>query len=201
MFNKRETPENQPDCAPQQAAAASSPRPDHPTPRPAASTRPTSIGASISIEGKLKGDDDVLVEGRVKGTIELKKNTLTVGAQGVIEAEVFAHSIEVEGTVKGDLYAAERIGVHSGARIQGNIIAPRVSLEDGAQFQGAIDMDTSAEAFRKAFGTSGNAPARIAEAPRQSQTGGQSGRDGATGAKPQGGPSNKSQKASGGSAA
>jgi len=82
----------------------------------------------------------------------LKNNTLTVGTQGTLDAEVFAHTILVEGTVNGDLYASENISIRKSARIRGNILAPRISLEDGAKFRGSIDMDADSEAFRKAFG-------------------------------------------------
>ncbi|PKL95790.1 MAG: hypothetical protein CVV18_04130 [Gammaproteobacteria bacterium HGW-Gammaproteobacteria-8] len=112
-----------------------------------------SIGPSISIQGELRGEEDLVVEGKFKGTVQLKKNTLTVGTKGSIDAEVFAHTILVDGTVNGDLYASERISIRKTARITGNIFAPRISLEDGARFRGTIDMDTENEAFRKAFGT------------------------------------------------
>ncbi|MDT8408509.1 MAG: polymer-forming cytoskeletal protein [Wenzhouxiangellaceae bacterium] len=91
------------------------------------------------------------MEGRIKGTVSLQKNTLTIGAQGRIDAEVFAHTILVDGTVNGDLFASEFISIRKSARIDGNVLAPRISLEDGAKFRGSIDMDTDSEAFKKAF--------------------------------------------------
>jgi len=165
MFNKRESGEQD---SHQQPAAAPAERPAAPTANRAPSGRSAAIGPSITIEGVLKGEEDVVVEGRIKGTVELKKNTLTVGGQGTIEAQVFAHSIDVDGTVNGDLYASERISIRKSARIKGNIVAPRVSLEDGAKFQGAIDMNTDSEAFRKAFGGKASNTASIADAARPS---------------------------------
>jgi len=165
MFNKRESGDQD---AYHQPAAAPAERPATPTPNRSPSSRAAAIGPSITIEGVLKGEEDVVVEGRIKGTVELKKNTLTIGNQGTIEAQVFAHSIDVDGTVNGDLYASERISIRKSARIKGNIVAPRVSLEDGAKFQGAIDMDTDSEAFRKAFGGKASNTASIANAARSS---------------------------------
>ena len=118
-----------------------------------ASGATATIGPSIRIDGDLAGEEDLIVEGRITGTVELKSNTLTIGSQGQVEARVYAHTILVEGTVNGDLYASERISIRQSARIEGNIYAPRISLEDGARFRGSIDMDTDNDAFRKAFGS------------------------------------------------
>lgn len=153
MFNKRESNESESASrsgSDQQSSTA------NPSPAPARSAGgaggAATIGPSISIDGHLKGEEDLVVEGRIKGTVELKSNTLTVGSQGTLDAEVFAHTIFVDGTVNGDLYASERISIRKSARIRGNILAPRISLEDGAKFRGSIDMDADSEAFRKAFG-------------------------------------------------
>lgn len=153
MFNKRES--NEPEASSRSGSDNPS-NTSHQSQAPARTTGGASgaatIGPSISIDGQLKGEEDLVVEGRIKGTVELKNNTLTVGTQGTLDAEVFAHTIFVEGTVNGDLYASERISIRKSARIQGNILAPRISLEDGAKFRGSIDMDADSEAFRKAFG-------------------------------------------------
>jgi cytoskeletal protein CcmA (bactofilin family) len=149
MFNKRDHQDD-----PHQAPSSTEPAPEpaRAAPANARASQAAVIGASIEIDGTLKGDEDLVVEGRIKGTVVLKQNTLTVGSQGRLDAEIFAHSILVDGTVHGDLYASERISIRKTARIQGNILAPRISLDDGATFRGSIDMDAESEAFRKAFG-------------------------------------------------
>lgn len=148
MFNKKDNPEGM-----QESSSAGKSEAPARAPAPARTGGPTaSIGPSIHIDGDLKGEEDLVVEGRVTGTIQLRSNTLTIGTEGKVEARVFAHTILVEGSVKGDLYASERISVRQSARIDGNIYAPRISLEDGARFRGAIDMDSESEDFRKAFG-------------------------------------------------
>lgn len=153
MFNKRETNESESSSrSSSENQSQGKQQPPSPVRNTAATGGAATIGPSISIDGQLKGEEDLIVEGRIKGTVELKNNTLTVGTQGTLDAEVFAHTIFVEGTVTGDLYASERISIRKSARIKGNILAPRISLEDGAKFQGMIDMDADSEAFRKAFG-------------------------------------------------
>ncbi len=113
------------------------------------------IGRSIQINGDLRGDEDLRIEGDVSGTVELKNSALTIGKEGRVKADVYARSIAVDGETKGDLYAAERISVHVNARVQGNIIAPKVSIEEGAHFKGSIEMDPAA--VEKALGkTAGN---------------------------------------------
>ena len=102
------------------------------------------IGRSIQINGDLRGDEDLRIEGDVSGTVELKNSALTIGKEGRVKADVYAKSIAVDGETNGDLYATERISVHANARVQGNIIAPKVSIEEGALFKGSIEMDPAA---------------------------------------------------------
>jgi len=156
MFNKREQEHD----AAERARGASAPATSGTSSRSGGANGPAAvIGPSISINGELRGQEDLVVEGQIEGTVELKQNTLTVGSQGTLKAQVYAHTILVDGTVKGDLYASERISIRKTARIEGNILAPRISLEDGAKFRGSIDMDAESEAFRKAFGKqSGSQP-------------------------------------------
>src|SRR5690606_38509995 len=80
--------------------------------RPAAGVREVAvIGPSIRIDGDLRGEEDLLIEGEVKGTVTLKDNRLMIGSQGRVRANVYAHSIEVEGLMEGDLYGTERVNV------------------------------------------------------------------------------------------
>jgi len=108
------------------------------------------IGRSIQMNGDLRGGEDLRIEGDVSGTVELKNSALTIGKEGKVKADVYAKSIAVDGETKGDLYATERVTVHVNARVQGNIISPKVSIEEGAHFKGSIEMDPAA--VEKALG-------------------------------------------------
>lgn len=108
------------------------------------------IGRSIQISGDLRGDEDLRIEGDVSGTVELRNSALTIGKEGKVKADVYAKAIAVDGETRGDLYATERVTVHVNARVQGNIISPRVSIEEGAHFKGSIEMDPAA--VEKALG-------------------------------------------------
>lgn len=109
------------------------------------------IGRSIQINGDVKGDEDLLIEGDVSGTVELKNHALTVGKEGKVKADIYARSITVDGTTDGDLFASERIAIRATAQVRGNLLAPRISLEDGAHFKGAVEMDK--QAVEKAIGS------------------------------------------------
>lgn len=117
-------------------------------PRPAAREARTSlatIGPSISIQGDLSGDEDLMIQGRIDGEVRLEKNKVTIGKSGRVQADVHARSIEVEGRIKGNLYGAEDVIVRAAGRVQGNIVCGRVTLENGANFKGSIDMEPASK--------------------------------------------------------
>lgn len=99
------------------------------------------IGAKIRFIGELVGEEDLLIQGSVEGTVDLKGNALTIGKQGVVKANVLAKTVTIEGQVNGDVFGEEKILVKSTSNVSGNLIAERVTLEDGAKFKGSIDMD------------------------------------------------------------
>jgi cytoskeletal protein CcmA (bactofilin family) len=138
--------ENRPDPLPQRPDPPSTAKADSAgAPRRAEGSREAAvIGPSIHIDGDLRGEEDLLIEGEVNGTVQLKNNSLTIGPQGKIRADVYAHSIFVDGFMEGDLYGSERVNVRKNAQVRGNITSPRVSLEDGAKFKGSIEMDPQA---------------------------------------------------------
>ena len=99
------------------------------------------IGPSIQINGDLSGEEDLIIQGKVTGTIQLKEKSLTVGTQGKVNANVLAKRVIVEGEVKGDLYGSENVAIRKTGNVHGNIVSPKVSLEEGCRFKGSIDMD------------------------------------------------------------
>ena len=110
-------------------------------PAPSRPREPATIGPSISIRGDLSGDEDLIVQGRVEGTINLQQNNVTVGKEGRIMAAIRARGITVEGQVEGNLHGDEQVVVRRSGHVQGDIVTPRVTLEDGCRFKGAVDME------------------------------------------------------------
>jgi cytoskeletal protein CcmA (bactofilin family) len=99
-----------------------------------------SIGKSIVINGELSGSEDLTIEGRVEGKIDLKDHVLTVGSNGRIKAQISAKSIVVFGQVNGNLAATEKVDIKENGSVEGDIVSPRVAIADGSHFRGSIDM-------------------------------------------------------------
>ena len=122
------------------------------------------IGVGIRIQGDISGTENILVEGQVEGRINLDSNDVIIGKSGRIVADVTANSIRVSGEVKGDLRAKERVVISGTGNVRGNVIAPRVVLEDGAVFKGSIDMNPGETANSKLTGTASKSATRVPEA-------------------------------------
>ena len=102
------------------------------------------IGPSITIKGDVTGEEDLVIQGRVEGKVDLAQHNVTVGANGRIKANIMGRSVTVEGEVEGDLRAEEHIAIRKSGKVHGNVSAPRVTIEDGAMFKGSIDMERKA---------------------------------------------------------
>jgi cytoskeletal protein CcmA (bactofilin family) len=98
------------------------------------------IGKSVVIKGELNGSEDLTIEGQVDGKIELKDHVLTIGPNGKIKAQVFAKAVIVLGEVNGNVTASEKVDIRDGGSVDGDIIAPRVAIAEGAHFRGSVDM-------------------------------------------------------------
>lgn len=98
------------------------------------------IGETLHFKGELTAGEDLVIEGTVEGTINQGKCCLTVKPKGRLVANVNATKIFIEGKVKGDLHATVSVKVRKGGEVEGNIVAPTVSLEEGAVFNGNVEM-------------------------------------------------------------
>lgn len=98
------------------------------------------IGESLYFKGELSAEEDLIIEGTVEGTINQGRCCLTLKPNGHLIANVNATKIFVEGDVKGDLHATVSVSVCESATVKGNIVAPKVSIKEGATFNGNIEM-------------------------------------------------------------
>ncbi len=101
----------------------------------------TVIGGSIVIDGEISGEEDLVIQGTVKGRIVLKENVF-VEQSGVVEADIETNNIEVSGQVTGNIVATDKVEITAGGRTIGDIKAPRILIADGAIFKGNVDMDS-----------------------------------------------------------
>jgi cytoskeletal protein CcmA (bactofilin family) len=100
----------------------------------------TIIGSSIVIDGEISGEEDLVIQGTVKGKIVLKEN-LIVENSGVVEADIQTTNVTVSGQVTGNIMASERVELKADGRMVGDIKSPRILIADGATFKGNVDMD------------------------------------------------------------
>jgi cytoskeletal protein CcmA (bactofilin family) len=101
----------------------------------------TVIGAGLTIEGEITTDEDVVVLGTVRGKLQAKDG-VTIEAGAVVEANVTGGALRIAGVVTGDIFSTDRVDLQAGARVVGNVKAARITIADGAQFKGNVDMDT-----------------------------------------------------------
>ena len=126
--------------APATTSAAS--EPTAPASRPVATTTAdqATIGKSLVIKGEVTGSESLYIDGRVEGSINLSGNRVTVGRNGVVSANINAREIVVLGKVRGNLTASDRVDIRSDGSLTGDVVAARISIEDGAFFKGGIDI-------------------------------------------------------------
>jgi cytoskeletal protein CcmA (bactofilin family) len=98
------------------------------------------IGPTLVFKGELSADEDLFIEGRIEGTIAHHKMNLTVGKQGRVKADIDATSVFIEGQLVGDIRSDGTVTLAKGANVEGNIFCANIIMEEGARFQGNIDM-------------------------------------------------------------
>jgi len=100
----------------------------------------TVIGAGITIEGEISADDEIVVQGTIRGKLEAREG-VTVETGGVVEADIVSGPLSVSGHVTGNITSSDRVDLLAGAKVVGNVKATRITIADGAQFKGNVDMD------------------------------------------------------------
>jgi len=98
------------------------------------------IGKSLVIKGEVTGSESLYIDGRVEGSISLAGNRVTIGRNGVVAANITAREIVILGKVRGNLTASDRVDIRNEGSLTGDVIAQRISIEDGAFFKGGIDI-------------------------------------------------------------
>src|SRR5450755_3467231 len=122
-----------------------------PAPEPPIVSRPAStsvatpqeqatLGKSLVIKGEVTGSESLYIDGRVEGSINLPGNRVTVGRNGVVAANISAREVVVLGKVRGNMTASDRVDIRGEGSLTGDVVAQRISIEDGAYFKGGIDI-------------------------------------------------------------
>src|SRR4051794_39603799 len=133
-------PERTPISAPSAPAVTETAVSSAPRPVSASTADQATIGKSLVIKGEVTGSESLYIDGRVEGSINLSGNRVTVGRNGVVSANISAREIVVLGKVRGNMTASDRVDIRADGSLTGDIVAQRISIEDGAYFKGGIDI-------------------------------------------------------------
>ena len=132
------------------------------SPAPAAAEKSTMIGRGIRVAGDVTAESNLKVEGVIEGRSIESSHDVDIGESGKVTASISAKVVRIAGEVTGDINGTEKVLISKSGRVQGNVTAPRVQLEDGALFRGSIDMNPAKAAESK--------PAPVASAPAGAKT-------------------------------
>jgi len=113
-----------------------------------AAPRASVLGPTLRFRGELSAQEDLIVQGSVDGSIT-HTQSLTIGTDGSMKGDIRARVIVIDGKVEGDLYATESVSIRATAKVKGNVFAPRVGINEGAFFQGQIEMQPSGAAVQE----------------------------------------------------
>jgi cytoskeletal protein CcmA (bactofilin family) len=108
--------------------------------RPVRSKNVSVIGPTLVFRGELSADEDLVIEGTIEGTIAHHKKNLTIGSKGRVSADIHASSVLVEGQLDGDIHSDGLVSLANGSTVNGNIYCARLVLQDGARFNGKVEM-------------------------------------------------------------
>lgn len=100
------------------------------------------LGRSLVFKGELHGEEDLTIEGTFEGSVNLANNGVIIRGGSVVKGDVSGRTIVVEGTVEGNLYAAEQLTLSQSSAVGGSLFAQRIVLEAGCRFNGKIDMES-----------------------------------------------------------
>ena len=126
-----------------QAPAPLSPEPaaQRPSPTPSAATsEQATIGKSLTIKGEITGSEMLYIDGHVEGSVTLPGNRVVVGRNGHVGANISAREVVILGKVNGNINATDRVDIRNEGSLTGDVVAQRISIEDGAYFKGGIDI-------------------------------------------------------------
>jgi cytoskeletal protein CcmA (bactofilin family) len=104
---------------------------------------PARIGKTVVIHGEVKGAEDLIVDGRVEGTVTLTESRLTIGPNANVSADLSAKDVLILGQVQGNVTASGRVELRAGCLVEGDIRALRLAVEDNAVFRGKVDLTQS----------------------------------------------------------
>jgi len=108
------------------------------------------IGRSLVIKGEISGAESLYIDGRIEGTVNFADNRVTIGRNGVVVANITAKEVVIMGKVTGNILCTDRLDIRSEGSLTGDVVTPRVCVEDGALLKGAVEVRAEAQQNAKA---------------------------------------------------
>lgn len=140
MLKKGRKPEDVTGYAYDTVPEQTTPKPTPPIPSAETRAEHTTVGKNISIEGSIRGNDHLVIDGSMKGNIEIAKHNFTVGPNGRVEGEINAQNVKISGQMIGNIKTQGKVEITKEADFMGDIRAKGISVEDGAYFKGSIEL-------------------------------------------------------------
>ena len=130
-------------------------------------TEQATIGRTLVIKGEISGSETLYIDGRVEGSIHLDDNRVTIGRNGTVAANINAKEVVIMGKVTGNIECSDRLDIRSEGSLTGDVVTPRISVEDGAILKGSVQVQASNEKKNQHQNKSAEAPKPAAtEAPK-----------------------------------
>jgi cytoskeletal protein CcmA (bactofilin family) len=148
---------------------ASNPNSYNPVKTTSAPIEQATIGRSLIIKGEISGTEALYIDGRIEGKITLSNNRVTVGRNGVVQADIHAKEVVVMGKVTGNIECSDRADIRSEGVVMGNVSTERISVEDGAVLKGGIQVRSGQSKDRNQQPHSQPKPAEVAKPSEESQ--------------------------------
>ena len=128
-------------------------------------TEQATIGRSLVIKGEVTGAESLYIDGRIEGSINVADHRVTIGRNGTVAANITAREVVIMGKVKGNIQCSDRLDIRSEGALTGDVITPRISVEDGAVLKGSVQVRT-AETKTQAQGKAPEVKPAIPEPPK-----------------------------------
>ena len=148
------------DNAPKQQFTPSTLNPAAPVKTVTSPIEQATIGRTLVIKGEVSGSESLYIDGRIEGTLSFKDHRVTVGRNGVVQANIAAREVVIMGKVTGNVECSDRVDIRSEGSLTGDVVSQRISVEDGAMLRGSVQLTPSEHKQEK----SGDSPKAFAAA-------------------------------------
>ena len=133
------------DNAPKQQFTPSTLNPAAPVKTVTSPIEQATIGRTLVIKGEVSGSESLYVDGKIEGTLTFKDHRVTVGRNGVVQANISAREVVIMGKVTGNVECSDRVDIRSEGSLTGDVVSSRISVEDGAMLRGSVQLNPGAE--------------------------------------------------------